>query len=184
MQLIGMSGALRRESLNTKLLMEAVRLGAAEGVAIEVLSLNDYPLPLYDGDIEFGPGIPAPAQELGRRLIDADGLLLVSPEYNHSIPGTLKNTIDWVSRIRGPMPFAKLPVQLMSASPSTAGGARGLEHLRRVLDILACKLRDGEFSLPEADKAFDDDGRLKDADAAERVKELVVAFAAEVRDSG
>ena len=118
--IIGISGALRRGSFNTALLRGAVDLAPA-GLAIDVASIRE--IPLYDGDLEAEHGIPEPVRALKDRIAAADGLLLVTPEYNNSIPGVFKNAIDWLSRPADDIPrvFGDKPVGLMGATPGRGG---------------------------------------------------------------
>jgi NAD(P)H-dependent FMN reductase len=147
------AASLRAESLNRKL-AEAVARGAERfGAAIDLASMRDFDVPLYDEDVEREEGVPEGARELQRRLLANDALIIVSPEYNASMPGTLKNLIDWVSRFR-PQPFDGRHALLLSASPSLAGGNRGLWALRVPLEHLGARVFPDMFSLSRADNAF------------------------------
>ena len=119
-RIIGISGSLRRASFNSMLLRAASQL-APDGTTIEIASMRG--IPLYDGDVESAEGIPAPVQELKTRIAEADGLLIVTPEYNNSIPGVLKNAIDWLSRpaVDIPKVFGGRPVAVIGATPGPAG---------------------------------------------------------------
>ena len=174
-KLLAFSGALRQGSLNRKLIRLAAGAASARGAQVDLAQFSEFEMPLYDGDIEAGPGMPAGATSLGERLAAADGLMLASPEYNYSIPGPLKNAIDWVSRLR-PMPFAGLPVLLLSASPSPVGGERGLSQLRVPLTALGCYVYPQAFLLPAAGEQFDADQQLADAKLSARLEKLVASF--------
>src|SRR5690349_22069981 len=116
-RLLVFSGSMRKDSLNTKLAGVAARVARKLGATVDEASMKEFDVPSYDGDEEGADGIPAGAQELKRRLEACDAFAIVSPEYNASMPGTLKNVIDWVSRFR-PQPFDGKQAILMSASPS------------------------------------------------------------------
>jgi NAD(P)H-dependent FMN reductase len=147
------AASLRAESLNRKL-AEAVARGAERfGATVDLASMRDFDVPLYDEDVEREEGVPEGARELQRRLLANDALIIVSPEYNASMPGTLKNLIDWVSRFR-PQPFDGRHALLLSASPSLAGGNRGLWALRVPLEHLGARVFPDMFSLSRADNAF------------------------------
>jgi NAD(P)H-dependent FMN reductase len=118
--------------------------------------MHDFDVPSYDGDAEHTDGIPAGAQEFQRRLLQSDAFIIASPEYNASMPGILKNLIDWTSRFR-PQPFDGRHGLLLSASPSLAGGNKGLWSLRMPLEHLGSRIFPDMFSLVMAHKAFADD---------------------------
>ena len=136
--------------------------------------LRDFDVPLYDGDVETAEGIPAGAQELRRRLLASDAFIISSPEYNGSMPGTIKNLIDWTSRFR-PQPFDGRHGLLLSASPSLAGGNRGLWALRMPLEHLGARIFPDMFSLAMAHKAFAGD-ELADAALRARFEKNLQAF--------
>lgn len=142
---------------------------------MEAISLTEFPMPLYSGDLEEESGVPAGAQGLARRMAAADGVIVASPEYNRSIPGVLKNAFDWVSRL-DPDPFDGRPFLLLSASPGKYGGKRGLEHLKASLEALGAKVHPESFSLPQADAAFGEDGRLVSSALASELERLVGGF--------
>src|SRR5512144_1426728 len=137
--------------------------------------MGDFDCPSYDQDEETGDGIPAGAARLRDRLCAADAFLIVSPEYNSSMPGILKNTIDWTSRFR-PQPFNGRQGLLMSASPSMAGGNRGLWALRIPLEHLGSRVFPDMFSLAQAHQAFADDGSLASPQLAAWFERTIRAF--------
>ena len=145
--------SLRADSLNRKLAALAARSAENSGAAVVVAAMRDFDCPSYDGDVEKAQGIPAGAQELKRRLDDADAFIVSSPEYNGSMPGVLKNAIDWASRFR-PQPFDGKHGLLVSASPSMAGGNRGLWALRMPFEHLGARIYPDMFSLAIAHKAL------------------------------
>ncbi|MHA7813135.1 MAG: NADPH-dependent FMN reductase [Phycisphaerales bacterium] len=164
-----LSGSLRGESLNTKLVLSvAGEIEKQGGVEIDLISLNKLDLPIYDQDIE-DKEFPASAIELKKRLIDADAFLIGSPEYNGSISAALKNAIDWASRPRPdeePLEcFKGKGCGLLAASPGAIGGLRGLRHVRQILTQIQMVVVPQEFALGKAHEAFDDNGQIKDGNA-------------------
>jgi chromate reductase, NAD(P)H dehydrogenase (quinone) len=157
------AGSTRTDSLNRKLALAAAEELRRRGMEVTFAELRDYPLPMYDGDLESGSGVPEKAQAF-RKLIEAnDVLVIASPEYNGSFPAVVKNTIDWVSRARsGERPAAAFhgkTAVLLSASPGPGGGRRGLRHLRELLEMIGVTVV-GEVAVPKAFEAFDAEGRL------------------------
>jgi NAD(P)H-dependent FMN reductase len=136
--------------------------------------MRDFDCPSYDGDVETTAGIPPGAKELDRRLRSNNAFVIVSPEYNASMPGLLKNAIDWTSRIR-PQPFDSRHGLLMSASPSMVGGNRGLWSLRVPLEHLGARIYPDMFSLAMAHKTFDGE-QLADAALKQRLDKTVDNF--------
>ena len=147
------AASLRTGSLNEKLAALAVRVAEQTGAVVDHGSLHEFGVPSYDGDVEKDDGIPAGAAELKRRLDECDAFIVASPEYNGSMPGGLKNLIDWTSRFR-PQPFDGKQGLLMSASPSMGGGNRGLWALRMPFEHLGARIYPDMFSLAQAHKAF------------------------------
>ena len=119
------AASLRAESLNRKLAALAARVAEQNGATVDLASMRDFDVPSYDGDVEAARGSRPGREELQRRLLENDAFIISSPEYNGSMPGMLKNLIDWTSRFR-PQPFDGRHGLLLSASPSLAGGNRGL----------------------------------------------------------
>jgi chromate reductase, NAD(P)H dehydrogenase (quinone) len=155
------AASLRSGSLNERLADLACRVAEQKEATVDRASMADFDCPSYDGDLESSTGLPAGAEELRRRLLDADAFIIASPEYNGSMPGVLKNTIDWVSRFR-PQPLKRKHGLLMSASPSMAGGNRGLWALRVPLEHLGADIYPDMFSLARAHEAFAPDGTIAD----------------------
>jgi NAD(P)H-dependent FMN reductase len=151
-----LAGSLRADSLNRKLAALAAKVAEQNGAAVDRASLKDFDVPLYDGDLEKAQGIPKGADEFKRRLLDCDAFIISSPEYNGSMPGVIKNLIDWTSRFR-PQPFDGKHGLLMSASPSMVGGNRGLWSLRMPFEHLGARIYPDMFSLAQAHKALVDD---------------------------
>jgi len=167
------AASLRKESLNKRLAGLATRTAEQLGANVDLASMRDFDVPLYDGDVE-AQGIPVGARTLRDKLLANDAFILASPEYNASMPGAIKNLIDWVSRFR-PQPFDGKHGLLLSASPSLAGGNRGLWSLRMPLEHLGARVFPDMFSLAMAHKAFDGDA-IADAALQARFEKNVQAF--------
>ncbi len=147
-------GALREGSFNRKLLVQAAEVW--EGSTV----MADLDMPLYNGDDESRSGVPEGAQALADQIASADAVVSASPEYNQSIPGGLKNALDWVSRVEG-NPWADKPVAIMSAAAGRTGGARAQYALRLAMNPFQPRLLTGpEVMIAQAQGQFDDDGRL------------------------
>lgn len=154
-KLVTISGSLRKDSVNRKLLAEAVRLfGQAD------VHEADIRLPLYDGDLEVAQGVPDAVQSLADQIAAADAVVISSPEYNQSFSGVLKNALDWISRVEG-TPWRDKPVALMTAAAGRAGGARAQYALRLAMTPFGPRLLAGpEMMLANAGKEFDENGQL------------------------
>jgi chromate reductase, NAD(P)H dehydrogenase (quinone) len=175
--IIGISGALRRGSYNAALLRGATEL-APPGLAIEVASIREFPL--YDGDVEEASGLPPAVSRLKDRIAAADGLLLVTPEYNNSIPGVFKNAIDWLSRPARDIPrvFGGKPVALMGATPGQGGTALAHAAWLPVLRTLGALAWSGpRVYVSNAAKVFDAEGRITDAAIRASVEKHLRGFA-------
>lgn len=168
------AASLRGESLNRKLAELAASIAEHSGANVDLASLRDFDVPLYDGELQESAGIPPGALELQRRLVASDAFIVASPEYNRSMPGAIKNLIDWTSRLR-PQPFDGRHGLLLSASPSLAGGNHGLWALRVPFEHLGARIFPDMFSLAKADNAFAN-GELSDPALRERFKNNVLAF--------
>jgi NAD(P)H-dependent FMN reductase len=167
MKILAFAGALRAGSFNRKLLGVAVE-SLRQEADMDLLDLREIAMPLYDGDLETREGLPEGARRFKQRIAAADALLICTPEYNHSIPGTLKNAIDWASRPPD-NPFRGKIVQLMGASPGQFGAVRGVLAVRQVLTALNAVVLPSTVQIAGADQAFDESGRLKDAKSATQV---------------
>jgi len=175
--IIGLCGSLRRASFNLMLLRAAA--GASPpGTSIEIESIRE--IPLYDGDVEAEHGLPPPVQRLKDRIAAADGVLIVTPEYNNSIPGVLKNTIDWLSRPSADIPrvFRGLPVAVMGATPGPGGTALSQTAWLAVLRTLGTRpWFEGRVMISGAGKVFDGEGRVIDEPTQARIRTFVEGFA-------
>ena len=180
-KILGISGSLRKASLNTRLLHVAQEL-MPEGATLDVATLHG--IPLYDGDVEEAEGIPAPVEALKAAIRDADGVLLVTPEYNNGIPGVFKNAIDWVSRPPKDSPgiFRGRPFALIGASPGGFGTILSQNGWLPVLRTLETRFwAEGRFMLSRAHQAFDADGKLTDEQTREMLRKFLSGYAAFVK---
>lgn len=173
-KLLGISGSLRKKSYNTAALRAAQTL-LPDGVVLDIFDIAG--IPLYNEDVN-AQGFPEVVARLRHSIAAADGVLLVTPEYNYSVPGVLKNAIDWASRPPG-QPFDGKAVAIMGASPGMLGSARAQYHLRQMFVYLnGMVLNKPEVMISAANKKFDDEGRLTDEPTREIVKKLMAALAA------
>ena len=175
--IVGIAGSLRRGSYNTALLRAAVEL-APSGSTVKPASIRA--IPLYDGDLEAESGVPDAVRELKALIAGADGLLLVTPEYNNSIPGVLKNAIDWLSRPAADIPrvFGGRPVALMGATPGRGGTTLSQTAWLPVLRALGTRPWFGRtVYVAGASKVFDDGGNLIDEQVRAQVGSFMAGFA-------
>jgi NAD(P)H-dependent FMN reductase len=176
--IIGICGSLRRASFNLMLLRAAVET-APPGTSIEIESIRE--VPLYDGDVEAEQGIPPAVQHLKDRIAGADGLLIVTPEYNNSIPGVLKNALDWVSRPASDIGrvFRGRPVAVIGATPGQGGTALSQAAWLPVLRTLGMRpWFEDRLLISGASKVFDSNGRVVDAATQDRIRTFGEGFAA------
>src|SRR5271165_6458738 len=173
-----MVGSLRRASYNAAI-ASALPALAPHGVSIELLgSVGDFPL--YNHDVQE-KGFPPAATIMAERIAKSDGVIVVTPEYNHSVPGVLKNAIDWISRLPD-QPFAGKPVAIQSASPSLFGGLRAQLHLRHIFVFLDARpLNKPEVIIPQVNQKVDAEGELTDPATRGFLADQLKAFAAFVR---
>lgn len=169
------SASLRADSLNTRLAQVAATVIERLGASVDLAPMREFDAPSYNGDAEVVDGLPAGALALRSRLEAADAFVIASPEYNASMPGVLKNAIDWVSRVR-PQPFNQRHGLVMSASPSMVGGNRGLWALRVPLEHMGARIYPDMFSLAQAHNAFTDDGTLADERLQTRFDDTIAGF--------
>jgi chromate reductase, NAD(P)H dehydrogenase (quinone) len=174
---LGFAGSLRKGSFNRAALRAAAELLPA-GMSLEVFDLH--PIPVYDGDVE-AQGMPEPVQEFRGRIAAADALVIVTPEYNYSMPGVLKNAIDWASRPPD-QPFAGKPVAIMGASPGMMGTSRAQYHLRQSCVFLDMRpVSRPEVFIAAAPQKFDPEGRLTDEAARKGIQQLLETLLAWTR---
>jgi len=161
------------------MLLRAAVEAVPAGSTIQIESIRD--IPLYDGDVEAEQGIPQAVQHLKARIVAADGLLIVTPEYNNSMPGVLKNTIDWLSRPPADIPrvFRGRPVAIMGATPGQGGTLLSQAAWLPVVRTLGMRpWFEGRLGIPTAGKVFDANGRVVDEAVRDRIKTFVEGFAA------
>lgn len=175
MELVIFGGALRSGSFNKKFAHAAELSAQKAGAKTHFLSLRDFQIPIYDGDDEDAQGIPDGVKRLGELIQKADGLIISTPEYNGSIPGVLKNAVDWLSRIK-PQPLQGKKLLLLAASPGALGGVRSLWHSRQPFEVLGVHVFPDMFGLAKANEAFDANNNLVDAKNQERLDKLVSSF--------
>lgn len=173
------AGSIRTGAFSGRTADVAQKALALQGAEVTRLSLADYPLPIMDQDLEREHGVPENALRLARHVMDHDGLLIASPEYNASIPPLLKNTIDWVSRVRrdggrAVKPFGGKVAGLCSSSDGNFAGIRGLYHLRAVLMNCGVEVVTPQCSVARAADAFDADGEFRE----ERLRSTMETLAA------
>ncbi len=178
LKILVIPGSQRTGSLNARLAAVAAHALALEGAEVTRISLADFPLPIYDGDLQAKSGVPKHAVNLKRMMAAHHGVLIVTPEYNSSVPALLKNTIDWVSRVqdahetRGQV-FRDRVFAIASASGNRLGGARALAALRLILSACHAQVIPNQLALPFAEEAYDEMDRLKNPADAAALKALV-----------
>jgi chromate reductase len=180
-RLVGIAGSLRKGSYNAALLRAAAELAPA-GMRVEIESIAG--IPLYDGDLEQEHGLPEPVARLKDRIAGADGLIIVTPEYNNSIPGVLKNTIDWLTRPPTDIPrvFGDKPVALMGATIGPGGTRLSQTAWLPVLRLLGTRTWFGkQLYVANAGSVFDDEGRIVDEKITKALAGFMAGFAAFVR---
>jgi chromate reductase, NAD(P)H dehydrogenase (quinone) len=180
MRVLGISGSLRADSHNSKLLRVAGELIESRPDAEFVLYDGLRAVPPYDEDEDVGAG-PPPVAELRRAIADADAILFATPEYNSSVPGALKNAIDWASRPRASTPLQNKPVAVIGASTGMFGAVWAQAELRKVLASTGARVVEGEVAVGHAHERFDEDGRLSDPDLARALEDTVGLLLAELQ---
>jgi chromate reductase len=171
-------GSLRSGSHNAKLAMAAADEFTRADAEVTRISLADFPLPIYDGDLQARSGVPINAINLKRMIGAHQGVLIVTPEYNSSIPALVKNTIDWITRVQDPhemrgQVFREKPFAIAAASQSRLGGTRALAALRLILTACHAAVIPNQLALSFADDAYDDMDRLKNQADIDALKGLV-----------
>ena len=178
LKILVIPGSLRSGSHNVRLAAAAAYEFAQAGVDVTRISLGDFPLPIYDGDLQAKSGVPKHAVNLKRMIKAHHGVLFVSPEYNSSVPPLLKNTIDWITRVqdtqesRGQV-FRERPFAIAAASEGRLGGTRALAALRLILSACHATVIPNQLALSYADQAYDDMDRLKNPADIEALRALV-----------
>ena len=169
------SASLRGGSLNTRLAELAAGAIERKGGTVDFASMAQFDCPSYNADVQRDEGFPAGADELRRRLEASDAFVICSPEYNASMPGVLKNALDWVSRFH-PQPFHERHALLLSASPSMVGGNRGVWALRVPFEHLGARIYPDMFSLAQAHLALDGDGQIANEELQRRFQMTIASF--------
>ena len=182
MKVLVFAGSTRSDSVNKKLAKAAAEELRRAGFETTVVDLRDYPMPLYDGDVEAAEGMPERARAFKELVRRHDALAIASPEYNGSFPAVVKNTIDWISRPEpGEQHLAALrgkTAMLMSASPGAGGGRRGMRHLRELLEMIGVQVIGESVIVPRSGEAFGAGGELaraEDRDALQRAAEALAS---------
>jgi NAD(P)H-dependent FMN reductase len=183
MRLLFFAGSTREGSYNKKLAKLAQHIATANGIEGVFVDLKDYPMPLYHGDLEANEGPPLKAQEFKALLTEYQGVFIATPEYNSSIPPLLKNTIDWVTRVRakgetGLEVYKTRVFAVSGASPGYYGAMRSLLTLRQILEVgVGATVIPQQLALPRAGDAFEEDGSLKDKVQQNLLKDVVEKLA-------
>ncbi|HXG78442.1 MAG TPA: NAD(P)H-dependent oxidoreductase [Methyloceanibacter sp.] len=187
MRLLFFAGSIRQGSFSKKLAALAQRVAEANGIEAVLIDLKDYPMPIYNGDIEAAEGPPERARAFKALLGEYQGIFIATPEYNSSVPPLLKNTLDWVTRVRakgetGLEVFKTRVFAISGASPGYYGAMRSLLHLRQILEIgMGATVIPQQIALPRAADAFEADGSLKDKAQQDLCKSVVEALAVAAR---
>lgn len=175
-KILAFAGSTRTDSYNKKLVKIAAAGAQAAGADVTYIDLRDFPLPIFDEDLEAQEGLPENGRKLKDLMIAHQGLLIAAPEYNSSITAVLKNAIDWVSRPSPGEPmlaaFVDKVAAIMSASPGGLGGLRGLTHVREILGNIRVTVLPDQVSIPSAYEAFNPDGSLVDPKKQASVEQL------------
>ena len=178
LKILVIPGSLRTGSLNARLAAAAALEFAQAGAEVTRISLGDFPLPIYDGDLQTKSGVPKNAVNLKRMMSAHHGVLIVTPEYNSSVPPLVKNTIDWVTRVQDPhetrgQVFRERAFAIAAASESRLGGTRSLAALRLILSSCHAMVIPNQLALSFAGEAYDDMDRLKHPPDAEALRAMV-----------
>lgn len=175
-RILAFAGSARSGSFNKKVVKVAANGARNAGAEVTVLDLRDYPMPLYDGDLEAKEGLPENVLKLKQIFLQHRGLLISCPEYNSSITPLLKNTIDWISRPSSGEPplavFQDKVASLMSASPGALGGLRGLVHVRAILGNIKVIVLPDQVAVAKSHEAFTEEGNLKEEKLRHSVEQL------------
>ena len=182
-RIVVMAGSRRREGLSRRVAQVCARAVREAGAEVELIDLDDYPAPLYDGDLEAASGLPEAIVRLQRVLHASDGMLVVNPEYNGSLTPLLKNTLDWCSRPNPADPersggkvYAGRAAAVVGSSPGALGGMRVLFHVRDVLGYLGMQVIPQQLAVGKAGEAVGEDERLRDAAQQAMLDTLAVAL--------
>lgn len=176
-RVLAFSGSTRQESYNQKLASEVANMAAQMGAHVTLVNLKNYPIPLYDGDLEAKQGMPSNAKQLRQMMKQSDIIVITSPEYNASVSGVLKNTLDWASRGESggssKEAFKDKKFILMAASLGSTGGARGLVHLKTIVEDIGGSVISHHIAIPQAYSAFDPQGNLINTKIKKEIHEIL-----------
>jgi chromate reductase len=186
-RLLFFAGSTRAGSYNKKLARLGQKIAQANGIEAVFVDLSDYPMPIYNGDLEAKDGPPQKAAEFKALLGEYQGVFIASPEYNSSVTALLKNTLDWVTRVRakgesGLEVFRSRVFAISGASPGYYGTMRSLIHLRQILMVgMGAVVIPQQVAVPKASEAFEEDGSLKDEAMQEALKNVIEHLAVAAR---
>lgn len=176
-KVLAFAGSTREDSVNKKLVVEAAKVARQMQSNVTVIDLKDYPIPFYDEDLETNEGMPNKAKQFRQLMIQSDVILIASPEYNGSLSAVVKNTIDWASRGENGggsrEAFKGKKFVIMSASPGSGGGARGLVHLRTIIENIGGTVLFQQVVVPDAYDSFDEQGCLKNEKVKKEIEQLI-----------
>lgn len=176
-KVLAFAGSTREASVNKQLVVEAADFARQMGAQVTVIDLKDYPIPFYDEDFEASDGMPETAKQLRKLMIQSDVIIIASPEYNGSVSAVLKNAIDWASRSEDGRSsreaFKGKKFIIMSASPGSGGGAKGLLHLRTIVKSIGGAVIPQEIVVPRAFSAFDEQKHLKNEKVKKDLQQLI-----------
>lgn len=174
---LAFAGSTREGGFNKKLLLEAAQIAKQMGAHVTLIDLKDYPMPFFNEDLEKQEGMPAEVKEIRKLMIQSQVILIASPEYNGSITGILKNTLDWTTRTEkgesSREAYQGKIFAIMSASPGNGGGARSLAHLRTIIEAIGGKVLADQVVVPDAYHAFDEQGHLTNSKTKGELKNLI-----------
>ncbi len=176
-KILAFAGSLGKDSFNKKLTQAVAKMAEAQGAEVTYVDISDYPMPLFNEDLEKAEGMPEAVVEFKNLMKDAHGYLISTPEYNGALSGVLKNCIDWMSRSvggdNGAAEFKGKVAGIMSASPGRMGGIRGLPVLRHILTVINMHVIPSQVAFGAAHEGFNEDGSIKDPKMAERIEGFV-----------
>lgn len=176
-KILAFAGSLRKDSYNKKLAQAVAKMAEANGAEVTYVDLLDYPMPLFDGDIEKEEGMPKNVIKFKELMKEADGYIISTPEYNGALSGVLKNCIDWLSRSvdgdNGTAEFKGKVAGIMSASTGRLGGIRCFPSFRHILTVINMHVIPSQVAFGSAHEGFTDDGAIKDPKMVERVEGFV-----------
>lgn len=179
-KILAFAGSTRKDSLNKKVIATASKFAENAGAQVTLIDLADYPLPIYDGDLETENGLPENGRKLKDLFVESDALLISTPEYNGSYSAVLKNLIDWMSRPTKDNPsenaFKNKVAGILSCSPGMLGGLNSLGMLRTTLNHLRVLVAPHQFAVSSGFDVFDSDGNITDSKKAEQIEAVCKAL--------